>query len=279
MSNINFNGKTVAADKPVLLAHNRGYRYGDGLFETMKVINGTIALGEYHFERLFTGMSLLLFDNPALFTAAKLQDEIISLCKNNNCDKLARVRLSVFRGNGGLYDADLQTQYIIECWPLAESVNQLNENGLVIDIYPDCRKSCDVFSNLKSANFLLYSMAARYVKRNKLNDCLVLNTGEMIADSTIANVFIIKDNIITTPSLTEGCINGVMRRYLIEKLKEMNYQVEVGRLSFSQLEAANEVFLTNAINGMRWVGRFGKNTYTNSKTQEIYQRIVATIPR
>ncbi len=277
MNYINFNGRTVEAGKPVLLADNRGFRYGDGLFETMKVVKGSIALEDYHFERLFTGISVLQFEIPAHFTVDKLREAILTLCRKNECEKMARIRLSVFRGNGGLYDEDMIMQYLIGCWPLNESVNRLNENGLVIDIYPDSHKSCDIFSNLKSANFLPYSMAAQYAKHNKLNDCLVLNTSGTIADSTIANVFVIKDGIITTPSLTEGCVNGVMRRYLIEQLKAMNYVVQVGVLTFSQLETANEVFLTNAINGIRWVGHFGKIKYTNSMTVEIYNRIIKTI--
>ena len=92
-------------------------------------------------------------------------------------------------------------QYLIECWPADESVNQINKNGLVIDIYPDAQKSCDIFSNLKSANFLPYVMAAQYAKENKLNDCLVSNVKGHIADATIANVFLVKNNLIITPAL------------------------------------------------------------------------------
>jgi branched-chain amino acid aminotransferase len=166
---------------------------------------------------------------------------------------------------------------VIECWPLKESVNKLNENGLVIDIYPDARKSCDIFSNLKSANFLPYTMAARYAKENKLNDCLVLNTTGRIADSTIANVFIIKDGAITTPQLQEGCVNGVMRRYLIEQMRAMNYEIREEALTASNLELADEVFLSNAINGIRWVKQCQNTIYTNVKTVEIYNRIIKTI--
>ena len=260
------------------MASNRGYRYGDGLFETMKVVNESIALEQLHFERLFSGLLLLKFDIPKLVTAEKLQEEILHLCRKNECEKLARVRLSVFRGNGGLYDEDKTLQYVIECWPLNESVNKLNENGLVIDVYKDAQKSCDKFSNLKSANFLPYFMAAQYVKENKLNDCVVLNTKGGIADATIANIFIIKDGAVITPALTEGCVNGVMRRYLMGKLRAMNYDLREELLTVSNLRDADEVFLTNAINGIRWVRQFGDKIYTNLKTVEIYNRFIKTIP-
>jgi len=207
------------------MASNRGYRYGDGLFETMKVMNGRILLAGYHFERLFASLFLLKYEIPGLITKEKLEQDILHLCKKNGCEKLARVRLSVFRGNGGLYDDDKMLQYLVECWPLHDSANRLNENGLVIDVYPDAPKNCDKFSNLKSANFLPYIMAAHYAKENKLNDCLVLNTAGSIADSTIANVFIIKNNVVITPGLESGCINGVMRRHLLARMTELGDEV------------------------------------------------------
>ena len=277
MNNICFNGKILPGDEPVLLASNRSYRYGDGLFETMKVQNGSILLAQYHFERLFSSLSLLKFEVPKLFTKEKLEQEILNLSRKNNCEKFARVRLSVFRGNGGLYDEDKALQYMIECWPLNESVNKLNENGLLIDIYPEAEKSCDKFSNLKSANFQPYSMAALFAKENKLNDCLVLNTSGGIADSTIANLFLIKVETIITPSLEEGCINGVMRRHLLSEFQIAGLKTQEIAISVSDIKTANEVFLTNAINGIRWVRQFRGATYTNVKTVEIYNRFIKTI--
>ena len=278
MATICLNGKFVDADKAVLMASNRSYRYGDGLFETMKVINGQIQLAAFHMERLFKGLLLLKFDIPGLVTPAILQKKILELCRHNECEQLARVRLSVSRGNGGLYDEDRKLQYLVECWALPATVNQLNENGLVVDIFPDAAKSTDLFSNLKTANFLPYSMAAVYAKENKLNDCLVLNTHNRIADSTIANLFLMKEDTICTPALSEGCVNGVMRKYLLESLAASNYQVKETILSTEDLLAADEVFLSNAINGIRWVQRFRDKIYSNMKTMEIYRRFCQTIP-
>ncbi len=267
----------MPADAPVLMASNRSYRYGDGLFETMKLANGKIALADYHFERLFSGLSLLQFEVPKLFVPEKLEQEILLLARKNNCEQLARIRLSVFRGNGGLYDDDRTLQYVMECWPLSEPVNQLNENGLVVDIFPDARKSCDQFSNLKSANFLPYSMAALFAKENKLNDCFVLNTHKRICDATVANIFWIKDGNIFTPPLLEGCVNGVMRRYLLEKMRDAGYGIQEIPANVSDLKSADEVFLSNAVNGIRWVGQFRSKKYGNTTTVKIYNDLVRTI--
>lgn len=277
MNHISVNGKIVSSDAPVLLTANRGYRYGDGLFETMKVVEEDIQLAQYHFERLFAGLSLLQFAIPKLLTAERLQEEVLLLCRKNECEELARVRLSFSRGNGGLYDQDKTPQYIIECWPLNNTVNKLNENGLVIGLYKTAQKSCDVFANIKSANFLPYVMAALFAKENKWNDCLVMNTNSNIADSTIANIFIIKEGIIITPPLTEGCVNGVMRRHLLAVLPKTGYTIEEKPVTPADIENADEVFLTNAINGIRWVRQFGSKIYDNSATAAIYHTIIRTI--
>jgi branched-chain amino acid aminotransferase len=279
MNSISINGKIVPDTQPVFMAANQGYRYGDGLFETMKLLNGKLLLESFHFDRLYAGMSLFNYTIPKLMTTEKLRQEILELAEKNRCTTLARVRLSVSRGNGGLYDGDQQLQWVIECWPLNDSVNQLNDNGLLIDIYSEARKSLDIFSNLKSANFLPYTMAAQYAKTHQLNDSLVLNTDGFIADSTIANIFIIKDRVIHTPALKEGCVNGVMRRYLLETFPSAGYEVKQVSLSAEALQHADEVFLTNAINGIRWVKQFRDAKYDHQLISEIYTRHIQTILR
>jgi branched-chain amino acid aminotransferase len=269
MAFINVNGKMVPADLPVLTADNRGYRYGDGLFETIKVKEGEVQLNQLHFERMFSGAALLQYELPAFITAASLEEEINALCRKNNCEKLARVRLSVYRGSGGLYDGDNKAGYIIECWPLEERLTRLNENGLVIDIFQDAAKGCDVFANLKSTSLMTYVMATQYAKKNKLNDALILNVHGRIADSTIANVFIMKNGIISTPALSEGCIAGVMRKHLLDQISRVGYKVSETTITFQDVLNADEVFLTNAIRGVRWVRQCRDKKYTNNITTEI----------
>ena len=259
----NYNGRFFADDENVLPKDDRSYRYGDGLFETMKLINGNISLRDYHFERLFSGLSVLKFNIPVLFTKQKIEKEIKELSKKNECERSARIRLSVSRGNGGLYDCDNKFSYLIECWPLEQK--DLNENGLVIDIFSDARKSIDIFSNLKSANYLPYVMAAIWAKENKLNDALILNQHDRICDSTIANVFWVKDNNIFTPPLNEGCVAGVMRKKILElAIGNSDHLVQEHILTKETLLQADEVFLTNAITGIRWVKKCRSKVYKNT---------------
>ncbi len=278
MNSICINGKLLPSDKPALMVDNKSYRYGDGLFETMKVNGKNILLEAFHIERFYSGIGEMGFEIPALLTTEKLKQQIILLCEKNNCGAWTRVRLSVFRGNGGLYEGNNDMQYVIECWPVNDTANQLNENGFVIDVYPHARKSCDKFSNLKTANFLPYVMAARYAKENKLNECLVLNMHDRIADGTIANIFLIKEEKIFTPSLTEGCVNGVMRRYLVEKLKERDLGMVMREdiITIDDLLSADEVFFTNVMQGIRWVKQFRNKNYSNRGTKKIYKELIQT---
>lgn len=256
------------------MVDNKSFRYGDGLFETMKVVNQKIILGKYHFERFFAGLKLIQFEIPGSLSPRKLTGQIYRLCKKNNCNELARIRLSAFRGNGNINDGINKLDYIIECGPANKSVNEFNGHGLVLGLYPDAKKSCDAFSNIKSANFLPYVMAAQYAKQNKLDDCLILNMHDRIADTTIANIFLVRDKKIITPPLSEGCINGVMRRYLLEQLTNGKYNVEEKPVTQNDLEKADEVFLTNAMFGIRWVKQFNNKAYSYSQTTKIYKQIV-----
>jgi branched-chain amino acid aminotransferase len=274
MDLINVNGSILKRDEAGLRVDDHSYRYGEGLFETMKLVKGKILLERLHFERLFHGFEILKLKVPELISPPMFTKEILKLCSKNNCDELSRVRLSVSGGNGGLYDGDERFQYIIECWPLEQAINELNENGLVIGVYPDARKSCDHFSNIKSANFLPYVMAAKYAKQQRLNDCLVINIHERICDATTANIFWIKKDQVFTPPLSEGCIAGVMRRWLIEKMQDAGYSIRETNCENADLENAEEIFLTNAIHGTRWVKQFNNKIYTNNFTKNIYRQFV-----
>jgi branched-chain amino acid aminotransferase len=272
---INFNGSYIYSDEPFINADNRGFRYGDGLFETIKIADNKIHLAQYHFERLFSSMQIFQFDVPDFFMAENLSEQILLLCKKNGHQDSARARLVIFRGNGKLFDAENNSpNYIIQTEELPAKKFSLNENGFRVDVFVDGKKSCDQFSNIKSNNFLIYAMAAIHAKKNKLDDCFILNSHDRICESVIANIFCIKDKIIYTPALSEGCVAGVMRRFLLEKISEVGFFVEESNLSIENIKEADEIFLTNSISGIRWVKQFGEIEYNNSLTTEIFKEVL-----
>ncbi|MFY0252350.1 aminotransferase class IV [Chitinophaga sp. 30R24] len=258
-----YNGKYIPAADPIFTADNRSFRYGDGFFETLKVYQGEVLLADLHFERLLASLHLLHFDIPTHFTKAFFIQHILDLCNKNDVSQLARVRVAIFRSDGGLYDpVNNLPNYLIQCWELSETALELNEEGLVVDIFPDVRKSCDKLSSIKSNNCLPYVMAALYAKQHQFQEAILLNPYGRIADSTIANVFMVRNKVIYTPPLSEGGVCGVMRKYLLQS--ELPFTIEEKPIQVEELETADEIFLTNAIYGIRWVGAFRDSRYGNS---------------
>ncbi|HEX5150672.1 MAG TPA: aminotransferase class IV [Parafilimonas sp.] len=273
-----YNAKVFKTGKAVISADNRSFRYGDGFFETMKMIKGNIVLKDYHFERLFSSLQLLKFEKPAHFTVAYLSGRINDLVLKNKHAEHARIRLTIFRGDGGLYDAENNLpHYIIQSWQLSPGNFSFNKKGLITGIYTNARKTCDGFSAVKTNNYLAYLMAALWAKENKLDDAFVLNNYDRIADATIANIFLVKDGTIKTPALSEGCISGVMRRYLLKALQKENIPFEETMIEKEDLAEADEVFTTNAAQGIRWVKQCGKYNYRHEFSEYSYNKFLSPL--
>ncbi len=265
MPYINLNGKIIEAADAYIPVDNGSFRYGYGLFETMLVEDGVIALGGYHWERLEKGMQQLQLALPAYFTTGWMANQVLATVYKNELDHLCRVRLQVFAGGGGLYGTgNSKAGLLIECFPMDAGIMQLNENGLVTGVATGVAKTVDTLCNLKTANGLIYAVAARQAKDRKWNDALIVNTDVRIIESTMANIFWIKDGVVYTPPLKDGCVAGVMRRRVMEvcTVKEMS-------LTFGALSGADEIFLTNAIRKIKWVGTISGRRYQNTQIKNI----------
>lgn len=278
MNQFIYNGKYFREGTAIVGADNRGLRYGDGLFETMKLLDGKLQQEDAHFARLWKGMEKLGFEIPKHWSPEKFTAEIRALAGKNQQEKAGRVRLQIIRGDGGLYDAKNHSpNYILQTWALPEGNGEWNSNGLVLGIYTDARKSCDGLSNLKHNNYLPYIMAALQARKEKWNDALLLNSRDRLCDSTIANLFMIKNDTVFTPALAEGCVAGVMREHIIRELKNSGWKLEETAIAVDELVNADEVFLSNSIYNIRWVHSLGDALYTHSITQKIYAAILPTI--
>lgn len=256
----NLNGKITETATAMVSADNRAFRYGYGLFETMLVRNGKIALATYHWERLTAGLKALRLELPKLLTTAALEEEVLKTVRKNKLEQLCRVRLQLYADDDGLFDGHSNhPKYIIECFPLEEHTTQLNEIGLVTGITQDLAKANDSIANYKTTNALVYALAAQQAKENKWNDALILNTAGNIIETTIANIYWIKDGVVYTPPLSEGCIGGVMRKYIMEHAAIIEQL-----LTFEDLKHADGVFISNAIRRIKWVAAVGDNTYSKN---------------
>lgn len=267
MGLINVNGNYFTDDQPVFLSANRSFRYGDGLFETIKVVDRSIALKELHFNRFINGLNTLEYIIPNSLNKDWLKNEIIQLCDKNELVN-ARIRLSAWSGEGSIDKEERPFNYLIECSSLQTDFSSWKETGLRLGVLKNGRKPIDEYANLKSASFLIYTMAAKKALNNKWDDCIVVNTNETIADTSKTNLFIIKEGEIFTPPLSDGCVAGVTRQFLFQKLNA-DFFIKEKSLTLLELEQADEIFLTNAIRGIQWVHQFNDVVYSNKITRDL----------
>lgn len=270
---INYDGFLYKEDEKVFTVKNRAFRYGDALFESIRVINGQPCFLEDHFIRLKNGMEVLKM-TPSTISFDNLKGQIIKLIEKNHIRRGGRIRLTVFRSGDGLYTPENEGKsYVIEAIPLNDNKFVLNENGLSIDVYNDLRRHRNILSRIKTTNSIPHVLAGIYKKENDLDDCIILNDQGRIVEGLSSNIFLYKNNNLYTPSLDEGCMDGIMRKQVLRISKELNINIFEGMLNGSMLLQADEMFLTNAIKGVQWVVSYRQKRYFNKATKEILEHL------
>ncbi len=271
---INFNGSILPADQLIFKANNRGFRYGDGLFESMRYMKGKLKFPEMHIDRIQKGMKLLRFDNCSLIDTWFLREKVEELVRRNRAGADARVRLTVFRDSQGLYSpVSNKFGYVLEIQKLDESQYVLNKKGLIIDVYDEIPKPVNALSNLKTCNAMIYVLAGIYKNQNALDEVLILNHHGFLCESMSSNVFVVYDRKLYTPALNEGCIAGVMRQVVMRLAKENNIELIEAQINPDILNEADEVFLTNAAKGIQWVMGYNNKRYFNEVSRFLSEKL------
>ena len=143
-----------------------------------------------------------------------------------------------------------------------------------MDLYKDNYISPTILSTLKTNNKALNVVASIYANENDYDNCLLLNTNKNVVEALNSNVFIVKDKIIKTPPLTDGCLKGVMRKQIIEIIKMLpEYSIEETSISPFELQKADEVFLTNVIQGVQSVTKYRKKSFSNQLAKELIGKL------
>lgn len=278
-SYIFFNGRQIPSGNPIISAQSRGLKYGDGIFETMRLTGVHLVNKSLHFERLFHGVAALKLLLPETFTIENILSQIERLVSLNELAGDVRVRLSVFRGNGFLLDNEIpMSDYLLETTGIPPPSFD-PENNLEIGIVPGVIKSVDDLSALKSNNYLPYSMAAMYAREKSWAEAILLNSSGRICEGNVSNIFIVKGEEVYTPHPTEGCVAGVMRRFLLERIVNAGVNITERPIEIDQLQEADEIFLSNAISYIKPVGIFGEKKYQFRVSREIYNTVLKTIEK
>ncbi len=270
---ISYNGKIIHKDELRLDLNNRAFQYGDGLFETMHASGNKVQFFYEHMERLIRSMKVLRMEIPVRFTidTMGLQKEISKILNKNKLFKGARIRMTVFRETGGLYTPESnETEYIIESSPLDSDVYEFNQKGLLIDIYEEQLKPINSLASVKLTSSIFFVLAGIFKKENSLDECLILNTKGNIIEGISSNIFLVKENVISTPSLREGCLPGVMRQKVIELSRRNGFIIQDEQvIKIQDIMAADEIFFTNAIKGIQWVVGFKQRRFYNKVAKSL----------
>jgi|694.fasta_scaffold16675_1 branched-chain amino acid aminotransferase len=271
---LNFNGSILPSDHPIFEAHNRGFRYGDGLFESMRFLKGKLKFPEMHIDRIQKGMKLLKFDNYSLIDTWFIREKTEELIRRNKVGADARIRLTIFRDSGGFYTPDSNKfAYLLELHKLDDSQYVLNKKGLIIDVYDEVPKPVNILSNSKTSNALIYVLAGIYKNQNALDEVLILNQNGFLCESVSSNVFVVYDRKLYTPALNEGCIAGVMRQVVMRLAKENDIELVEAQINPDILNEADEVFLTNAARGIQWVMGYNHKRYFNEVSRFLNEKL------
>jgi branched-chain amino acid aminotransferase len=263
---ISLNGKLIEPHIPVATVQNRSLRYGDGVFETMYWDGEKIQNLEFHLDRLFQGLVVLQFDLSAGFTRNFISEEIRKLCIRNSTGIPARARLTIFREDGFLLlPSGNKPEFIIE----TSLIQDETDVPLRLTIFKNESKSTGILSNLKTNNYLLNIAAIQYANANRFDDALILNSRGNICEASSSNLFLIQKGILFTPALSQGCVAGIKRRELLETLPALGYQIEETIITKEMVFEMEEIFLTNAIRGIRPVICIDSTYYSRELTEKI----------
>lgn len=271
----NFNG-TILEENQFISTQNRGYLYGDALFETIKSSHSKLLFWEDHYFRLMASMRIMRMEIPMNFTMEFLEEEIQKTLKLNNLtDSSARVKILIFRNEGGLYLPNTNdVSYMIDVKEIEDSFYVFQNNFYEVDLFKDHYLSPSLLSTLKTNNKALNVIGSIYAQDNNLNNCFILNTNKQVAEALNGNIFIVKGHIIKTPPISDGCIKGVMRKQIIEVIKSVpEYELVEESVSPFELQKADEIFITNVVVGIQPITKYRKKLFNSDVSKNVLQKM------
>ena len=265
---INFNG--IIKDQSDQIKDNRAFFYGDSVFETLRIVDNKIVFWEDHYFRLMSSMRIIRLNIPDEYTPEFLEENILKLHKSVSKNSCSRARINVFRFSTGKYTPTENTpSFIISCEDMDNSIYTINDGEYVVDLFKDYHLDTQLISSLKTNNKIINVIASIYAKENGFNNCILLNKDKMIAEFINSNIFIVKNGQIFTPPISTGCLNGVLRKNLINILNKNSFSVYEQDISTFDLTQSDEIFGTNVIQGLFSVSKYRRKEYTNNLSKQI----------
>lgn len=273
---INFNGEIIKGEEAKISIDNRGLYYGDAVFETIRVIHGKVIFWEDHYFRLMASMRIMRMEIPQNFSPEFLENEILSLVKANQLETApARLRFTVFRKSGGYYTPNtLDVDYLITAGELRDPFYLLKEDHYEIELFKDHYLTSGLLSTIKSNNKAVNVLGSIFARENGYQNCLLLNEKKMVVEALNGNIFLVNENLIKTPALTEGALNGIIRKQLFSIVKTMpDFKIEETEISPFALQKADELFITNVVVGIQPVTKYRKKEFKAGVAKELLSKL------
>ncbi len=271
---INHNGTLVSEDTAILKVGNRSFRYADGIFETMLYKDGEIRFLKFHIERLQRSMQKIHLEQVNKFDAyfvKSMTEELIR--KNNMIGQKIRVRLIVYREGEGLYTPQGNNPVFVLQVHKLEEPQRDKKVGLIVGLYTEYKKPYSDLSDLKSNNALLYVMAGLHKDKLGYDDVLILNQEGYLCEALTSNVFVYYEKTLYTPALNQACIDGVMRRVVMDIAANEGIPVVEAEMGPEIMNQADEIFCTNAVQGIQWVMGYKQKRYFNKISRILQERL------
>ena len=271
---VNLNGEILSLTTS-LSNNNRSFLYGDGVFETIKIVNNKVLFLEEHYFRLVSSMRIVRMEIPMNFTMEYFEEQILNLAKATNGSQSCKARITVFRNDGGLYSPETNTvSFIIQTNPIENANYQLNNSSYEVELYKDFLVTKQLLSTIKTTNKIINVTGSVFAKENDFQNCLLLNTDKNVIEALNGNIFMLIGNKLITPALSEGCLNGIMRKQILKITKKIeNIEVIEGVVSPFDLQKADELFITNVIVGIQPITKYRKKEFTSNLAIELNKKL------
>ncbi|WDO13043.1 aminotransferase class IV [Flavobacterium sp. WW92] len=274
---INFNGNITSEAN--LLIGNRGFLYGDSVFETVKILDGKILFLEDHYFRLMSAMRIVRMEIPMNFTMEYFEEQLLSLAAAKNLSSSSRARISVYRNEGGFYlPKDNNVSFLVTVQPLENSVYRIEKEEYEVELYKDFVVAKHLLSTIKSSNRMINVTGSIFADENGYDNCLLINDDKNVIEALNGNLFMLMGNKLITPPISEGCLNGVMRKQILTLAKKIEtIEVEETSISPFDLQKADELFITNVIRGIQPITKYRKKEYETKTAKDLLLRLNAQI--
>ena len=271
---INFNGTLLSQDANIL-TQNRAFLYGDGVFETVKIIDNKILFLEDHYFRLMSSMRVVRMEIPMNFTMEYLEEQILSVVNANSLSASSRARITVYRNDGGYYLPQNNTvSFLIHTSALENVLYSFEKQHYEVDLYKDFYITKQLLSSIKSTNKIINITGSIFANENSLDNCLLLNDSKNVVEALQGNIFMLLGTKLITPPVSEGCLNGVMRKQILHLAKKLeNLEVVESVISPFDLQKADELFITNVIKGIQPITQYRKKSFVTEVSSQLLEKL------